>query len=180
MFDETHIVRLLQIINKSKGSIRTQQRAFKCAQNLIETHQKLIVQIIASNSPLLQEFSQCVFECEQIMMNAIEKKQYSLLIACAKLLYTILRVILGLGSKKKMSQEEEDAMDVDIQVLPQMRELAHRVAQQITKVDIALISQDKDLKQSNRYKVGWARGEQDHLLINLFLTEYPLNSYESC
>lgn len=150
MFDETHIIRFLQVIT-SAGNIRTQQRAFKCAQNLIETHQKLIVHIITSNSTLSENFTSSVNECEQIMIRSIERKQYSLLIACAKLLYTILNVTLAPKNSNKI--QTEDAMDVDIQILPDMKELARRVAQQITKVDLALISQDKNLKQSNKHKV---------------------------
>lgn len=145
MFDETHIVRLLQVII-SKGDIRTQQRAFKCAQSLIDTHQKLIVQTITSSSPILEEFTMSIYECEKIMIRAVQTKQYALLIACAKLLYTVLRVTLTI-------RRNDDAMDVDIEILPKMKELGYRVAEQITKVDLVLINQDKNLKQANKYRV---------------------------
>lgn len=145
MFDETHIVRLLQVI-LSKENLQTQQRAFKCAQSLIETHQKLIVEIITSNSPILQEFIMSIYQCEQIIIQTVENKRYTLLIACARLLYTILRVTLS-------TRRNEDSMDIDIQILPKMKELGYRVAEQITKVDVVLINQDKHLKQSNKYKV---------------------------
>lgn len=160
MFDETHIVRLLQVII-SKGDLRTQQRAFKCAQSLIETHQKLIVKIITSNSPILQDFTMSIYECEQIMIRAVQNKQYTLLIACARLLYTILRVSL---SRKR----NDDAMDVDIQILPKIKELGYRVAEQIAKVDVVLINQDKNLKQANKYKVSYVF-EEENLLLTVIL-----------
>lgn len=143
MFDETHIIRLLQVII-SKVDIRTQQRAFKCAQSLIETHQKLIVQIMTSQSPILNEFTTSIYECEQIMIRAIQHKQYALLIACVKMLYTILRVTLS---------TRRNEVDVDVQIFLKMKELGYRVAEQITKVDVVLIHQDKHLNQSNKYKV---------------------------
>lgn len=141
MFDETHIVRLLKVI-VSEPNARTQQRGFKCAQNLIETHQKLIVEIISSNTAILQEFTDLVYECEKIMTKSIENQQSMLLIASARLLYTILRVVLS-------RRRNEDAMDVDIQVLPSMKELGYRIAEKITKVDIFLIRS----KEDNKYKV---------------------------
>ncbi|GAA5816690.1 hypothetical protein MFLAVUS_010222 [Mucor flavus] len=142
MFDETHIVRLLNVI-VSEPNLRTQQRGFKCAQNLIETHQKLIVQIITTtNSPILQEFTGLIHKCEKVMDASIENKQYTLLIACARLLYTVLRVILS-------SKINQDAMDIDISILPSMKELGYRIAERITKVDVVFIHS----KEDNKYKL---------------------------
>lgn len=155
MFDETHIVRLLNVI-VSEPNLRTQQRGFKCAQNLIETHQKLIVQIITTpNSPILHEFTGLIYKCEKVMDASIENKQYTLLIACARLLYTILRVILS-------SKINPDAMDIDIAILPNMKELGYRIAERITKVDVVFIHS----KEDNKYKVSNGRRYCFYSLIN--------------
>ena len=133
MFDETHILRLMQVIT-SECTFRTQQRAFKCAQWLIETHQKLIVKLASSNGTLSLDFMEKVSKCEQILMDAISKNQYLLLIACARLLYTITKVVLSPECRL-----DEDAMDVDVQTLPSIKALGYRVAREIARTDIALL-----------------------------------------
>lgn len=146
MFDETHIVRLLQVIICAKNQ-NIQQKAFQCAQGLIETHQKLVLQITSSdpNVATYQVFVQYIWDCEQILQNAIINQQYPILIASAKLLYSVLRIFLSHHAKV-----DDNTMQVDIPLLSRMKELGRRVADAITKVDINLINQDKHLKQRNR------------------------------
>lgn len=146
MFDETHIVRLLQVIICAKNH-KIQQKAIQCAQGLIETHQKLILKITSldPNSSTYQTFVQYIWDCEQILHKAIMLQQFPILIANAKLLYIVLRIFLS-----HHTVTDENAMEVTIPLLPKMKELGRRVAEAITKVDINLIIQDRCLKQRNR------------------------------
>lgn len=143
MFDETHILRLLQMIVTTKHR-RIQQKAMQCAQTLIETHRKLIVKII--NDSTLTTFMSYIEECEKIMNDSIVQQHYTNMISSARLLYSILKIAL---SQKPV---DENAMDVDIPVLPTLKALGHRVAETITQVDLKLISQEKQINQSNRFK----------------------------
>lgn len=144
MFDETHVIRLLQVIT-SNGAIRTQQRAFHCGQRLFVTHQKLIVHLASTNSSISREFMQQIDQCEQIMKSTITRKQYSLFIACARFLFTISQIALS-------PFNNNDMMDTDIQTLTKIKDMAYRVAGEITKVDLSLINQGSDLKQINKLK----------------------------
>lgn len=146
MFDETHVVRLLQVIT-SNAATKTQQRAFHCAQRLFVTHKKLIVHLVSTDTPISHEFMQQIAQCEQIMMDAISQKRYSLFIACARLLYTISRIAI------RPFKKNEDFMDVDTQTLPMLKEMAYRVATEITDVDLALVNQGCDVKQTNSQRL---------------------------
>lgn len=146
MFDQTHILRLLQLITRSHT--RIQQRAFQCAQTLIETHQKLIVQIVSSgqDSPAFNEFKRSLETCENIMLKAIEDRQYTTTIASARFLYSLLRIILS-------HQVAYNAMDVDIPILPELKRMGQRVTHAITQVDLGLIQQNKYIQHSTKWKL---------------------------
>lgn len=144
MFDETHIIRLLQMITTTKQR-RIQQKAMQCAQTLIETHRKLIVRIM-TNETTLATFVHHVEECERIMHRSIEQQHYTNMISSARLLYSILRIAFT-------QKVDGNAMDVDMPVLPTLKALGHRVAETITQVDLKLITQEKSITQSNRFRV---------------------------
>ncbi|KAK4520619.1 uncharacterized protein ATC70_006497 [Mucor velutinosus] len=144
MFDETHIIRLLQMITTTKRR-RIQQRAMHCAQTLIETHRKLIVRIM-TNETRLATFMSHVEECERIMHRSIELQHYTNMISSARLLYSILRIAFT-------HQVDGNAMDVDIPVMPTLSALGHRVADTITQVDLKLITQEKSITQSNKSRL---------------------------
>jgi hypothetical protein len=145
MFDETHIIRLFQVIICAKNS-KIQQKAFQCAQGLIETHQKLVLRIALSdpNASTCQTFVQYIWDCEKILHKAIVNQQYPILITSAKLLYSVLRIFLS-----HLTRTDDNTMDVDIPLISRMKELGRRIAEAITKVDISLINQDTHLKQRN-------------------------------
>lgn len=144
MFDETHIIRLLQMITTTKQR-RIQQKAMQCAQTLIETHRKLIVRIIKSDVSLAV-FMSYVEECERIMHHSIKQQHYTNMITSARLLYSILRIAFA-------HKVDENAMDVDMPVLSTLTALGHRVAETITQVDLKLIKEEKSITQSNRFRV---------------------------
>ncbi|OAD01884.1 hypothetical protein MUCCIDRAFT_111229 [Mucor lusitanicus CBS 277.49] len=144
MFDETHIIRLLQMITTTKQR-RIQQKAMQCAQTLIETHRKLIVRIM-TNETTLATFVHHVEECERIMHRSIEQQHYTNMISSARLLYSILRIAFT-------QKVDGNAMDVDMPVLPTLKALGHRVAETITQVDLKLITQEKSITQSNRFRL---------------------------
>lgn len=142
MFDESHILQLLQLITRSDKRARIQHKAFLCAQTLIETHQKLIVNIICSSldSPILIDFKKYMEMCEHIMMKAIQDRHYTMTIASARFLYSMLRIIMT-------QHGSANSMDVDIPVLPEMKSLGTRVTESITQVDLGLIKQDQHTKK---------------------------------
>ncbi|EPB89187.1 hypothetical protein HMPREF1544_03927 [Mucor circinelloides 1006PhL] len=144
MFDETHIIRLLQMITTTKQR-RIQQKAMQCAQTLIETHRKLIVRIIKSDVSLAV-FMSYVEECERIMHHSIKQQHYTNMITSARLLYSILRIAFA-------HKVDENAMDVDMPVLSTLTALGHRVAETITQVDLKLIKEEKSITQSNRFRL---------------------------
>ncbi|KAL9539844.1 hypothetical protein MBANPS3_010034 [Mucor bainieri] len=144
MFDETHVVRLLQVIATTTQR-RIQQKAMQCAQTLIETHRKLIVRILSSEATLAT-FMGHVEECEGIMHRAIEQQHYTNMISSARLLYSILRIAFT-------HKVDGNAMDVDMPTLPTLTALGHRVAAAITQVDLKLITQEKSITQSNRFRL---------------------------
>lgn len=145
MFDETHIIRLLQMVTTAKHR-RIQQKAMQCTQILIETHKKLIARILMSDATLAA-FMDYIGQCEGIMNSSIEQHHYANMISSARLLYSVLRIAL---SQRKV---DENAMDVDIPVLPKLEALGHRVAETITQVDLELIRQDTKVNHSNRFRV---------------------------
>jgi hypothetical protein len=140
MFDETHIVRLLKVVVSMKQSNRTKQRAFKCAQSLFESHQKLIGHLILNDTPELQEFTRYVFQCEQILLDAILNKQYTFIVACGRLLFTIIRIIVS-------QKVDKDQMDVDIPIRIQIQDLALNISNHISKVYITVI-EDQNISRS--------------------------------
>lgn len=147
MFDETHIIRLLQMITTTPQR-RIQQKAMQCALTLIETHHKLIVRIL-TNETTLAVFMSHVEECERIMHRSIEQQHYTNMISSARLLYSILRIAFT-------HKVDGNAMDVDMPVLPRLTALGHRVADTITQVDLKLITQGRSITQSNRFRVSVA------------------------
>ncbi|CEP14279.1 hypothetical protein [Parasitella parasitica] len=144
MFDETHIIRLLQIITTTKHG-RIQQKALQCAQTLIETHKKLLVRIMHGST--LAVFMDYMHDCEQIMNDSIEHQHYANMISSARLLYSVLRILLT------QKQIDKNAMDIDMPVLPKLKALGHRVAETITQVDLKLIGQERQINQSNRRRL---------------------------
>ncbi|KAI8991462.1 hypothetical protein BDF20DRAFT_812735 [Mycotypha africana] len=88
-------------------------------------------------------------ELEAMMQNAIQQQQYTITIAIAKLLYSILRIILG----QQNPAHSSTAMDVDSNVLSELKALGQRVTEIITKMDIELIKQDKTLRAISKLRL---------------------------
>ncbi|KAI9257604.1 hypothetical protein BY458DRAFT_441342 [Sporodiniella umbellata] len=142
MFNETHILKLLQTIKSTRNNAKLQQKAFQCTRDLISTHQNLIIRLIDSDSETFDEFLQSISECEQILGDTLYKEQYKVSVSCGRLLYAIAHIAL---SRHKYDQ---DAMDTDLPAMLQMEPLVLRVIESISVVEKVLQQNVENIKRN--------------------------------
>ncbi|KAI8085794.1 uncharacterized protein B0P05DRAFT_23468 [Gilbertella persicaria] len=94
---------------------------------------------------MIETFMQSIMSFQRILAASIQNRHYPLMIASARLLFSILQIAL---SQKKT---KDDAMDVDVPLV-ELKTTAYQVTTAITQVDISLI-QDKNLNLSKHNKL---------------------------
>ncbi|KAI7905756.1 uncharacterized protein BX663DRAFT_429178 [Cokeromyces recurvatus] len=90
-----------------------------------------------------------IIECERIMNEAIKDQRYTIIIASARFLYSILHIILNFCN----TTQDNNKMDLDIPILVHMKELGKRVTEAATLLDIKLIEQDNKQKLRELLKI---------------------------
>ncbi|KAF7732291.1 Integrator complex subunit 7 [Apophysomyces ossiformis] len=121
MFDRLHMTSLLHAVTTMSASTRLEQRALKCAHVLIWSHPRLITHLLYDRTSSDGEaFISSLKVCEEKLVRSIHSQGYTLVVACAQLLCSVVRIAL-------IRKETADEMDVDQTLASDVFSLGNRV-----------------------------------------------------
>ncbi|KAI7870110.1 hypothetical protein BDF14DRAFT_1721343 [Spinellus fusiger] len=130
------------------ASPRLQQRAYKCSQALIRTHRQLVACLLLQDldSPNHQTFINSLHVCETRLVESMENGRYTLAIACAQLLATVVQISLAQSASK-------DTMDVDQDITASVVHLGTNVIHHISRLDLMEINKTVFLNKKAQWQL---------------------------
>ncbi|KAI9025149.1 hypothetical protein CLU79DRAFT_699815 [Phycomyces nitens] len=129
-------------------SPRLQQRAYKCSQALIYTHRQLVTRLLRQNedSVYRHTFLNSLDVCESRLVESLKCGRYTLAIACARLLTSVVEISLTTNTS------EED-MDVDNDITYRMTQLGTNVVKHLSCVDLNVVNETGFLNKAARWQL---------------------------
>ncbi|KAI8141320.1 hypothetical protein BJV82DRAFT_620118, partial [Fennellomyces sp. T-0311] len=135
--DPSHIYRLLSLLNRETNSVALMERRYTCAQTLLKSYRQLVLYMMRETwrTESRDSFVLAMNICEERLLRAVEAKQFSLAISCARFLTIIFE--LALEHEDTKSLKFIRSLDkVSLEAVSDLQTIAIRLSKRIEEADI--------------------------------------------